>query len=110
MTILSSETLKGSSVSNPAGEDLGRIEDFMLNVENGEVGYAVLSFGGFLGMGDKLFAVPMRALHLDRDEKHFVLNMDKERLKDAPGFDKDHWPDMADPKFSSQLFTYYGIN
>jgi sporulation protein YlmC with PRC-barrel domain len=110
MTILSTDTLQGDSVINRAGEDLGKIEDFMLNVESGQVAYAVLSFGGFMGMGDKLFAVPMRALNLDTKNKCFVLNVDKERLKEAPGFDKDNWPDMADPQFARQLDTYYGIH
>ena len=95
-TGLSASTLIGDRVVNLKGEDLGKIEDFMLDPEQGRVGYAVLSFGGFLGMGDKLFAVPMQALKLAREEKRFILDVDKERLKNAPGFDKNHWPDMSD--------------
>jgi hypothetical protein len=77
-------------------------------VEDGEVEYAVLSFGGFLGLGDKLFAVPLTAMSLDREDKCFVLNVDKERLTDAPGFDKNHWPNWADPEFRSSITNYYG--
>jgi hypothetical protein len=68
----------------------------------------VLSFGGFLGVGDKLFAVPWRALKLDTDNKCFILDVDKDRLRDAPGFDKDHWPSMADTQWASKVHSYYG--
>ena len=104
---LSATTLIGDRVVNRKGEDLGKIEDFMLDPEQGRVGYAVLSFGGFLGMGDKLFAVPMQALKLSREDKWFVLDVDKERLKNAPGFDKDNWPDISDRTFGSSVYSYY---
>ena len=80
----------------------------MLDVRNGQIAYAVLSFGGFLGIGDKLFAVPWSALTLDTDNECFVLDVSKDRLKDAPGFDKDHWPSMADPTWQDEINTYYG--
>jgi sporulation protein YlmC with PRC-barrel domain len=108
MTILSATTLTGDSVKNRAGEDLGNIEDFMLDVDQGDVQYAVLSFGGFMGMGDKLFAVPMKAMTLNRDDKCFVLDVNKEQLKDAPGFDKHNWPNWADPEFRTSIASYYG--
>ncbi len=107
MTVLSADTLKHESVVNPQGEDLGDIKDFMLNTDSGEVEYAVLSFGGFMGMGDKYFAVPMRALKLDTEKKRFVLNADKQHLKDAPGFDKNNWPNFADPTITQEFDTYY---
>ncbi len=68
----------------------------MIDMQSGRISYAVLSFGGFLGMGDRLFAVPWQALKLDTENKRFTLNVSKEQLKNAPGFDKDHWPTMAD--------------
>ncbi|EXI73465.1 MAG: PRC-barrel domain protein [Candidatus Accumulibacter sp. SK-11] len=80
----------------------------MLDLSNGTVAYAVLSFGGFLGMGDKLFAVPWHALKLDTVNKRFVLNVEKERLRDAPGFDKGHWPNMADQSWAREIHSYYG--
>ena len=109
MTILSSSSLSGNSVKNPKGEDLGKIEDFMINTDNGSVQYAVISFGGFLGMGDKLFAVPLTAMQVDTKDHCFVLDTDKTKLENAPGFDKDHWPNMADPKFSTSIHDYYGV-
>ena len=80
----------------------------MLDMRAGNVGYAVLSFGGFLGMGEKLFAVPWNALVLDTTHKRFVLNVEKDRLKNAPGFDKDDWPNMADQAWTQQIHAYYG--
>ena len=64
--------------------------------------------GGFLGMGEKRFAVPWNGLTLDTKSKRFVLNVEKERLQDAPGFDKDQWPDMADQSWVRQMRSYYG--
>ena len=104
---LSATTLIGDKVVNRQGEDLGKIEDFMLDPEQGRVGYAVLSFGGFLGMGDKLFAVPMQALKLSREDKRFILDVDKERLKNAPGFDRNNWPDVSDRSFGTSVYSYY---
>jgi len=107
---LSATTLIGDPVVNRNGENLGKIEDLMIEPERSRVSYAVLSFGGFLGMGNKLFAVPLQAMRLSREEKRFVLDVDKERLKNAPGFDKDQWPDFADPAYNTKLYSYYGIS
>src|ERR1017187_8455705 len=107
-TVLAADTLTGDKVVNRQKEDLGKIEHLMIDLETGRIAYAVLSFGGFLGMGDKLFAIPWSALALDTVEKRFILNVEKELLKNAPGFDKDHWPNMADHGWGAQVFTYYG--
>ncbi len=106
--MMGADTLVGNDVYNHKGEDLGDIKEIMLDMRSGNVGYAVLSFGGFLGVGEKLFAVPWRALVLDTENKRFVLNVEKDRLKDAPGFDKDHWPNMADQGWAREIHTYYG--
>ena len=106
--VLAADTLAGDKVVNPQKEDLGKIEHLMIDLASGRVAYAVLSFGGFLGMGDKLFAIPWSALTVDTVEKQFVLNVDKELLKSAPGFDKDHWPNMADRVWATKTYTYYG--
>lgn len=106
--VLSASTLKGDKVVNRQGEDLGKIEELMIDLERGRIAYAVLSFGGFLGMGDKLFAIPWEALTIDMAEKQFVLDANKELLKRAPGFDKDHWPNMADSAWGAELYGYYG--
>ncbi|MHB8167568.1 MAG: PRC-barrel domain-containing protein [Sulfuricella sp.] len=77
----------------------------MLDMRSGKVGYAVLSFGGFLGMGEKLFAVPWNALTLDTKNKRFKLNVEKDRLKDAPGLHKDNWPNMADQSWETAIHS-----
>jgi hypothetical protein len=79
----------------------------MLDVPSGRIAYAVLSFGGVIGFGDKLFAIPWSALTLDADRKCFILDIDKERLKNAPGFDKNHWPAMADATWARQVHSFY---
>jgi sporulation protein YlmC with PRC-barrel domain len=107
-TVFHVNDLIGVRVRNAAGDDLGKIEDIMLDIHQGRVGYAVLSFGGFLGLGDKLFAIPWAALTLDQEEKKFVLNLDREVLERAPGFDRHDWPDMTDPDWGGQIYSYYG--
>lgn len=108
--MMGADTLVGNSVYNLAEDDLGEIKEIMLDMRTGRVGYAVLSFGGFLGMGEKLFAVPWSALALDTKNKRFVLNVEKARLNSAPGFDKAHWPDMADQSWSKEIHAFYGTH
>jgi sporulation protein YlmC with PRC-barrel domain len=106
--VLTASTLVGDRVRNSAGENLGSIEEIMIDTPSGRVAYAVLSFGGFLGIGSKLFAVPWSAMRLDEGEHEFVLDVDRQTLENAPGFDKDNWPDMADPAFEKQIHGHYG--
>jgi sporulation protein YlmC with PRC-barrel domain len=106
---LSATSLIGSSVVNTQGEDLGKIEDLMVDLNSGRVSYCVLSFGGFLGMGDKYFALPWEAVTVDTGRKVFVLNVDKEILQKAPGFDKDNWPDPEDTEWLTGVHEYYGF-
>jgi sporulation protein YlmC with PRC-barrel domain len=106
--VLSSSSICSDHVKNDAGDDLGKIEDLMIDVNSGRIAYAVLSFGGFLKMGNKLFAVPWEALTLDPINKQFILNVSKSVLENATGFDKDNWPDMADPKFGANVYRHYG--
>lgn len=106
--LMGADTLLGNDVYNLADEDLGDIKEIMLDMQSGRVAYAVLSFGGFLGMGTKLFAVPWEALKLDTANHRFTLDVSKDRLKDAPGFDEDRWPDMADPTWATGVHRFYG--
>ena len=107
--VMAADTLAGDPVVNTKGEELGEVTDIMVDVRRGRVAYAVLSAGGFLGIGDKLFAIPWSALTLDADRKCFVLDVEKTRLEEAPGFDKDHWPAMADGRWAAAVHSYYGI-
>lgn len=105
--LMGADTLIGNDVYNKNSEDIGNIKEIMLDMRTGSVSYAVLSFGGFLGMGEKLFAVPWGALKLDTENKRFTLDVSKEQLKDAPGFDKAHWPNMADETWAKSIHAYY---
>ncbi len=103
----------GMKVSSQSGEHLGKIEDVVVH-PGGEPSYAVLSFGGWLGMGDKHFAMPwnvLRALEADPaakvGERSLVLPLEKERLKTAPGFDKKNWPSLANQEWTRDVDTFY---
>lgn len=105
--VMAAATLDGNKVLTSDGEHIGKISDIMLDVRGGRIAYAVLSSGGFLGMGDDLHAIPWSALTLDTDEKCFRLDVNAQTIKDAPGFDKDHWPTMADSQWGTSVHEYY---
>lgn len=106
--LMGADTLLGNAVHNLQSDDLGDIKEIMLDMRSGRVSYAVMSFGGFLGLGEKLFAVPWEALKLDTLNKRFTLDVSRDRLEGAPGFDKAHWPDMADETWAKSIHDYYG--
>lgn len=107
---LSASSLASDTVVNAQGEELGSVKDLMIDLSDGHVAYAVLSFGGFMGLGDKLFAVPWQALAVDQKNQTLVLNADKDSLENAPGFDKDDWPDMSDTAWGARVHKHYGIS
>jgi len=109
-SVMAADKLTGNRVVNRHREHLGSIEHLMIDLECGRVAYAVLSFGGFLGIRDKLFAIPWSALAIDLPERQFVLDVDKTLLEGAPGFDKAHWPDMADRAWGMELLAYWGAD
>jgi|SRR5688572_2372428 len=110
--VLSATTITGDKVINTAGDQLGTIKELMIDLDGGLIAYAVLSFGGILGMGDKLFAIPWEAFTIDTDNHTFILNVDKEVLENAPGFDKDNWPDNAkyEAGWLLGVYEYYGYS
>jgi len=101
--------LTGLNVRNREGEKLGTVNDLVANVETGKIEYVAISVGGILGVGDKLFAVPFDLLKFDhgQDEMFFVLDMSKDKLMAAPGFNKSDWPDFADPHWSEKIDSYF---
>lgn len=105
-------TLTGMKVYNTAGDEVGTVNELVINVEKGKVEYVALSVGGFLGIGDKLFAVPWRLMSLkfDEDKTYFVVDVSKETLQRAEGFDQDHWPNVADPNWADSIERHYGLN
>jgi hypothetical protein len=98
----------GVAVKNRLNEDLGKIEEIVLDKKTGHAAYVVLSFGGILGMGNKLFALPWHSISYDTNKDCFILNETKERLEAAPGFDKNNWPNMADRTWAESIQSYYG--
>jgi sporulation protein YlmC with PRC-barrel domain len=105
--LMTSSTLIGNHVINRHGDTLGEVDDIMLDVPRGRIAYAVMSAGGFLGVGERFFAIPWHALVLDTDRHCFVLDAEPERFKDAPGFDREHWPSQADDEWHRDLHAYY---
>ena len=106
--LISASKVEGTPVTNRAGENLGRIEDVMIDKLSGHVVYAVLSFGGVLGLGSKHFALPWEALHYVPEQAGYVLEIAREILDRAPGFDADKAPDMSDRRWGQQIHDYYG--
>jgi sporulation protein YlmC with PRC-barrel domain len=102
-------TINGMKVKNEAGEDVGHVDELVFDIKAGKAKYAALSFGGFAGFGNKLFAIPMSAFTLKHgaEQTFLVLDISPERLKEAPGFDKEHWPDMANPNWATEIDKFY---
>ena len=116
MPVVRIRDIIGLRVTNPNNEKLGEIEDVVIDPASGHIRYAVLSYGGFLGIADKLFAVPWKDLTLvpkgttsagTLKEDHYVLDVSKDALKNAPGFAKNHWPDFADRSWNADIDKFY---
>jgi len=106
--MLSATTMIGNGIKNLEGEDLGKLEELMMDLNTGRIAYAVISFGGVLGIGNKLFAVPWEALRLDTNDHKFLLDVDKDTLEGAPGFNKDNWPIEPTHEWLVNVYSYYG--
>lgn len=105
--IVRADEIIGVQVINTAGEHLGSIYQICLDKLTGKVICLVLESGSFLGLGGKLFSLPWHAIHYDPEEEAFILDISKERLKNAPGFDKDHWPQIVDERFNKRIADFY---
>ncbi|TWU16537.1 PRC-barrel domain-containing protein [Allorhodopirellula heiligendammensis] len=106
--------LLGLNIQNPQGESLGEINDLVINATTGKIRYAAVTYGGFLGMGDKLFAVPFEAFKVqvdpeDRDDYVMVLDVTQKQLDGQQGFDQDNWPNMGDRQWAMDLDKRYGV-
>lgn len=97
----------GTDVRDTAGVKVGDVKDIVLD-DNGDVAYAVITFVGIAGAGNKYFAVPWTAFQMPAQKDHFVLAVDRDKLQSAPGFDRNHWPDMADAKWNEENSRAYG--
>jgi len=90
---LTASSIIGDKVHNKEDEHLGEIKDIMLNLNTGKIEYYIIEFGGFLGIGEKYFAIPFRLLTVDPNKQIFIFDQTREMLEKAPGFDKQHWPE-----------------
>jgi len=109
--VVSASKIIGEAVVNRQDENLGKIHELVIDAKSGRLAYAVLSFGGFMGMGNKLFALPWSAFEFAATENKLILNVDKEKLKSAPGFEQDaKWPDFADRTWGNTIYSYYGYD
>jgi sporulation protein YlmC with PRC-barrel domain len=107
--VLKGSDLIGMKVEGTDGKKLGTIKDLVINPIDGDVDYAVLDYGGFLGVNDKYFAVPWEALKINDDRKKALLDVTKKDLKHAPGFDKKQWPDLATRDQTIVIYEFYGV-
>ncbi|WP_414442261.1 PRC-barrel domain-containing protein [Burkholderia sp. 22PA0106] len=105
--IMAADTLRGDKVISSDNEEVGKIAEIMLDVRSGRVAYAVLSSGGFLGIGDSLRAIPWSALTLDTDDACFRLGVTADSVKDAPVFEKSAWPSMTDLEWGLKIHAHY---
>jgi sporulation protein YlmC with PRC-barrel domain len=101
------EKIIDSEVINLEGKSIGTIDDLVIDIDTGRIAYAVLEFGGFVGFGDKLFAVPWQSLTAVPAEGIFILDQSKAKLEKAPGFDKDNWPDLGDRSWGAGIYEFY---
>jgi sporulation protein YlmC with PRC-barrel domain len=106
----------GLYVKNNKHEDLGKIDDLVIDMKNGEVRYAAIAYGGVAGIGSKLFAVPWQKLTFMLGEpnkansRHFMLDATKEQFENSPGFDSSHWPNVADANWSASVDKHYNFD
>ena len=105
--LISSDKVEGTAVYNRDGEKLGTISNFMVGKRNGRVEYAVLSFGGLFSMGERKYPLPWDVLTYDTDQGGYVVDLDKERLKGAPSYERDSEP-TYDRTYGEQVYDYYG--
>lgn len=104
---LSASRITGNSARNRRGENIGNLKDIVIDADSGKVAYGVLDFGGFLGIGNKLFAVPWSAIDVDTKNAEMIIDVDKNTLEKAEGFDQNNWPDFSDRTFETRLHQTY---
>jgi hypothetical protein len=107
--LLGADSVQGDDVYNYEGERLGTIRQVMIDVRRGRVGYVVLSHGGLLGLGDRLFPIPWAALTIDPERACFLLDLTARELESAPDFGKSDWPDMSDLNWATTIHAFYGL-
>lgn len=108
-TLIAATKVKGTSVYNRKGESLGSIDDVMIDKRSGQVSYAIMSFGGFLGMGESYHPLPWQVLDYDERQGGYVVDLDKDRLKAAPSYERDAAPDWESGEYGRKVDDYYDV-
>ncbi|WP_425445937.1 PRC-barrel domain-containing protein [Dethiothermospora halolimnae] len=103
------DSLEGTEVKNKKNEKLGKIEDLVIDYKEGKVRYVILSVGGFLGIGDKLYAVPFAAFELDEVVGDCTLDIERAKLEEGPNFDRNEWPNFSDQNWANNVHSFYGM-
>ena len=106
--LISSDKVEGTAVYNRQGEKLGTVTSFMVGKRNGRVQYAVLSFGGLFGMGEKFYPLPWDTLTYDTDKGGYMVDIDKDRIEGAPSYDRGNEP-TYDRAFGERVYGHYGL-
>ncbi len=106
--LMTAERLCGNPVINPQDEVLGEIEEIVIDVPRGRIAYAAMASGGFLGLGERLFAVPWTVLRYDAGRQCFVMDASRQVFETASGFDKDHWPTQPQQEWLDRMYRHYG--
>jgi sporulation protein YlmC with PRC-barrel domain len=106
--MMTASRLCGNKVINHQNETLGQVDEIVIDLPSGRVAYAAMASGGFLGLGERLFAVPWTALRYDAGRECFLMDARKETFENAPGFDKDHWPTQAQSEWHDSVHRFYG--
>jgi len=109
-TMVPSSRVKSYNVVNPEGDDLGQVQEFMLDLCNGRIAYAIVSFGGIMGITDKWFALPWDIMAWSEEKKKFVVDMPREVLEKSPSINKDKWPEEIDLSWLSHCYSHYGCS
>jgi sporulation protein YlmC with PRC-barrel domain len=107
-SLISASKVNGTYVYNSAGENLGSIYDVMIDKNSGQVAYAIMSFGGFLGMGDNYHPLPWSQLKYDVNKSGYLVNLDKRQLENAPSYNSTSSPNWDDRAYGKSINDYYG--
>jgi sporulation protein YlmC with PRC-barrel domain len=108
MQAVRASQLIGANVQSATGDNIGDINDLVIDPQSGQVQFAVLGIGGFLGIGERLTPVPWQAVDL-RGERNFVLNVERQKLEAAPSIQRGQWNELQNPDYIQRLYTYYGV-
>ena len=107
--LIASDKVEGTAVYNRQGERLGDVHNLMVDKYSGQVAYAVMSFGGFLGLGESYHPLPWKVLDYDTRQGGYVVDLDKEKLRGAPSYSRSETPDWSDRNWGTRVHDYYGV-